>query len=143
MKVASRKLSEDLYALSGWGNGFADLSELTAYWKAGKFLDNPTIHRWSPDVLLGEFYGRMLYTLPAYDLSYLLRKFQDEGLTVLLRWNRDMGGRAAMKQWDKRWCIGTLDMPQGEYPIADTPEDAAAMLAIQLFKNAVLTRGDS
>ncbi|WP_167677363.1 hypothetical protein [Rhodococcus sp. B10] len=76
----------------------------------------------------------------AYDLGYLLRKLQDNDLTVVLRWNRDMGGRIAMKEWDGKYCIGTFDMPQGEYPIADTPEDAAATLAIQLFKQGVLVR---
>ena len=74
MKVASLELSEKLYKLSGWGNGFKDLSTLSAYWRAGKLVDEPTIHKYAPDVLLGEFYGRMLFTVPAYDLSYLLDK---------------------------------------------------------------------
>lgn len=140
MNVASLELCKELYELSGWGNGYKDLSELAAYWKAGKFVDNPTIHKYSPDVLLGEFYGRMLFTVPAYHLGYLLSKMQGHDQTIVMRWNRDLGGRAGMKAWDGKWCIGTFDMPQGDYPIADTPEDAAAKLAIELFKQGILNK---
>ena len=118
MNVTSLELCKELYELSGW-----DDPDLTNYYEGTGIF--PTA------------------VCPLYHLGYLLRKLQDNDLTVIMRWNRDMGGRVAMKQWDKKWCIGTFDMPQGEYPVADTPEDAAAKLTIELFKQGILTRDDS
>lgn len=63
--------------------------------------------------------------IPAYDLGFLLRKFRAENIVVNLldvtnRWIADAGG------------FGT-----GQ---ADTPEDAACKLAIELFKQGVLDK---
>lgn len=124
MNTASLELCKELYELSGW--------EDTTH----RYTDSLNVTR------VVEYKGKKSkhHLAPAYDLGYLLRKFQDDDLTLTMRWNRDMGGRAAMKSWDNKWCIGTFDMPQGRYPVADTPEDAAAMLAIELFKQGVLIK---
>jgi hypothetical protein len=126
MNVASQELCEKLYSLSGKVKSNWKDTEYRRYYDDGLFVTNEKLNGlW----------------LPAYDLGYLLRKLQDNDLTIILRWNRDMGGRIAMKEWDGKWCIGTFDMPQGEYPVAATPEDAACKLAIQLFKKGILTKG--
>lgn len=130
MNVASLELCKELYELSGW--------EQTRDWWF-KYMKAGRIEEWRVQ-LDAEHKKIGKYDVPAYDLGYLLRKLQANDQTIVLRWNRDMGGRIALKAWDNKYCIGTFDMPQGDYPVADTPEDAATMLAIALFKRGVLTR---
>lgn len=118
-----KELCKDLFELSRWGRGDESLGV--------HFVDDGRRNG----------YGGTVHTLyPAYNLGYLLRKLQEDDLTIVLRWNRDMGGRIATREWDNKYCIGTFDMPQGEYPIADTAEDAAAKLVIELLKRGVLQR---
>ncbi|NIL77163.1 hypothetical protein RhoFasB10_03304 [Rhodococcus sp. B10] len=137
--VASLELCRELYELSGW-------CETGLLWCSNqrdrrKKVSDAYVETYAMLDKIKDVHGEWPTQLwDAYDLGYLLRKLQDNDLTVVLRWNRDMGGRIAMKEWDGKYCIGTFDMPQGEYPIADTPEDAAATLAIQLFKQGVLVR---
>lgn len=68
--------------------------------------------------------------IPAYDLGYLLRKLQPFNAADL-QW---LGGK-----WAAQAVIfGT--QPKSERTEADTPEDAACKLAIELFKQGVLTK---
>jgi hypothetical protein len=63
--------------------------------------------------------------IPAYDLGYLLRKLP-QPYSIMA------------------YSTGRLVAVQGEVTAtADTPEDAAAKLAIELFKQGILTRSES
>jgi len=59
---------------------------------------------------------------PAYDLGYLLRKID----------------QVAVEHYEGRWKA--LHMTSSAGVVADTPEDAACKLAIELFKAGVLER---
>lgn len=69
---------------------------------------------------------------PAYDLGYLLRKLK-QGLKYGLD---DIGIDLALDQWEARHkALGTPTICE-----ACTPEDAAAKLAVELFKQGILTK---
>jgi hypothetical protein len=68
------------------------------------------------------------FVAPAYDLGYLLRKLQGYDCGVYYS-----------NQW-QQWIATAHDNNQGK---ADTPENAAAKLAIELFKQNILTKDGS
>lgn len=81
---------------------------------------------------LDQFHYNEGEPLPAYDLGYLLRKLQRNhvelyGLTT--------------GEWTARAYWHSTEQARAEY--ADTPEDAAAKLAIELFKQGILTKGEA
>lgn len=76
--------------------------------------------------------------IPLYNSDYLLEKLKECELTVILRWNRDMKRTIAMQQWNGKWCVGTFDMPQGDYPIADTALKALLKLTLALHEANLL-----
>lgn len=72
---------------------------------------------------------------PAYDLGYLIRKLP----TKLKSRKEKLYLQPCIKPENKgRWSIGYVYSGIGN--IADTPEDALAKLAIELFKKDVLTK---
>lgn len=115
MNTASDDLCKELFELSGWGEA-----------------------RRHTDVI--DHKPVILY--PEYDLGYLMRKLpahieKPAGLLWPIQINA-LGTTEAIKQW------------QFVYPnlnggklcgTADTPEDAACKLAIELFKQGILTNG--
>lgn len=145
MNVASLELCKELHELSGWGE------EVTQYhWYANEIGGGFTLIHTTE----APFYSSDVYH-PAYDLGYLLRK-----LPVSVRDKQ-------MKHSNKHACLtctceeeyicglemrkfGTAfsfcyvnDRHHRAIPFyvnAPTPEDAAAKLAIELFKQGVLTR---
>lgn len=131
MNVASLELCKELHELSGWS------LPIYSPLKWVEYADDSCALWAGSDP---EHWDEIIQSSPAYDLGYLMRKLQSGDLTVIMRFNRDFGGRIGMSSWDGKWCIGTFDMAQGEYPVADSPEDAAAKLAIALFKRGVLVK---
>lgn len=112
-EVASLELSKELYELSGWEG---DLEWL-----------NPT--------------GKAKDLSPQYSLGYLLRKLpnywvegdsNDDERGVRLQFRPLSGG------WTAGYAGYAADKPEDAY--ADSPEDAAAKLAIELFKQGILIR---
>jgi hypothetical protein len=81
-----------------------------------------------------EIWDEEVGRFPAYDLSYLLRKLppQIDGIYDLIVSPGITGS------WLVCYCEpdGLTQYDQ----VADTPEDAATMLAIELFKQGLLTR---
>ena len=65
----------------------------------------------------------LLGSMPLYDLGYLLRKLPDN---TILHKTTDTYYEATLNQYEYHW-------------IADTPEDAVAKLAIELYKKGTLT----
>lgn len=125
MHVAGLHLCEELYELSGW-----DVQAPGAAWwytypddsAAAYFSERP------------EHWDEAIKKIPAYDLGYLLRKLPP---ATIIRRNKKRG---------KDWSAGFYDTGAGyrntsiAKTTADTPEDAACKLAIELFKNGVLTK---
>ncbi|MFB9654784.1 hypothetical protein [Pseudarthrobacter oxydans] len=116
MNVASLELCKELYELSGW-------TGTHAVWH-----DDTTL---SPLACEYEDITVAIHFTPAYDLGYLLRKLP-AGTNVVSTgedyhcWYQD--GDAVSEVTD--------DYGAG----ADTPEDAAAKLAIELFKLGLLNK---
>lgn len=128
MNTASLELSKELYELSG--------GKLLSEWGSTYFYYTPdggssTGHT----VIVGT---RSTVDIPAYDLGYLLRK-----LPPIVTLKSRAGGR-----WSAQLVKGQLVYSYQEQKdeikkweverTADTPEDAACKLAIELFKQGVL-----
>ena len=148
MNVASRQLSKELYELSGWDATpniyWRDSLSQPDVWFTDHAHNNPELQVFNVE-----------HKLPAYDLGYLLRKLPDG--VKLERQRRYMPSEDTSRE---QWVIEpgdllqvtngteTVRLPMGDLGdeylpdlLADTPEDAAAKLAIELFKQGVLTRG--
>lgn len=117
--VASLENSKRLYELSGWING--------RHFYYHKKYDSDV--NYLPSLL-----GDNLH--PAYTAGFLLRKLP---YRYYVRRDKISAGG----DW---WCYditkGIATDKGGEGILADTPEDALCLLAIQLFKQGVLTKGD-
>lgn len=118
MTVASLELCKQLYELSGW----QDVDE-SIFSSVTEKLD------WIYDAPSG------LWWLPAYDAGYLLRKLPRRIDLIQLHEKR---GWLASRSLEGLQAAVFKPNPQG---IADTPEDALAQLAIELFKSGVLKKG--
>lgn len=115
MNVVSLELSKELYELSGWKDTDFKVSAFT--------------ERVSP--MAPPFYGS---EIPAYDLGYLLQR--------LPRMNEEYWLTIQPVVYPQ-WCA-SYDRNDGISTkfesFADVPEDAAAKLAIELFKQGILTK---
>jgi len=137
MNVASKELCEELYKLSGWNR--------TEYlWASPPLSPNDwrpihksDLHRINDDLLPDTMYNSTF----AYDLGYLLRKLpaeveefsETDHLTYELLLAKYEANEFHADYWwndDLRFNM----VPSG------TPEDALVTLAIELFKQGVLTR---
>lgn len=139
MNVANLELCKELYELSGWD----DMPGKTSFeWY--KPLDE--IQDWvlKPKQHFSSHQARELHDeaclCPAYDLGYLLRK-----LAVKDGWTHgrfDLSNclmpheSANEYYWSATYNSFDNGFPVGE---AETPEDAACKLAIELFKQGILT----
>ena len=116
MNVASLPLSKELYELSGWDDCWFQHLKVDNEWG----LDFSGAEALRKDSEIDEWH-------PAYDLGYLLRKLPNYKL--------EHNGNSAnavtcgyLADNKGRWIFGS----------ANTPEDAACKLAIELFKQGVL-----
>lgn len=133
MNVANLENCKELYKLSGW-------QVEVGFWitTPKHVLDGVEHDEFSYIADYDERREGDIIT-PAYDLGYLLRKLPD--YVKLFRNNHGKYYCAAVTgSWrhpDNR--LGEPDTAH-EWYIADTPEDAACKLAIQLFKQSILTK---
>lgn len=123
MNVASLELCKELYELSGWANNTKQLDNIWGTDAEGRSA-----------VITGQAYGNSenkigipIELVPAYDLSYLLRKLPDTVAKGVFwrqgRWNAEYLEQKKVKiHWQH----------------ADNPEDAIAKLLIELFKQGVI-----
>ncbi len=123
MNVASLELCKELYELSGWDDTHAFYYE---HYDgiALKFNDQGA---YNGQV---ESFSRDAWNTPAYDLGYLLRKMpakKYEHLTSNLK---------MIKHGKNSYEFTYFKLSAS----ADTPENAAAKLAIELFKQGLLTK---
>lgn len=118
MYVANKDLCEELYELSGWDN--------TTWEHFSTYNGKEFIRARLP----GDFKS----PVPAYDLGYLLRKLPDNTTihTHSLKGNSRAKGKYGAFLWHYKARLHQQD--------ADTPEDTACKLAIELFKQGILTK---
>ena len=123
MNVASLSLCKDLYQRSGWKGTdyfyqFIEYSDLST----GYYLINPVLE--TP--LHANAY-------PAYDLGFLLRRLPRQA------WQKDFYLLVSDSEWvagyDSKHPTG---LPRSAF--ADTPEDAACKLCVELFKKGILKK---
>lgn len=127
MNFANIELSKELYELSGWSD--------TTYWFN---FDGHRAQKWE----VGP--STMLNKPPAYDLGYLLRK-----LPAQIR-GENSTGSLVLSLMDTRAIFSVGYEPDhtehiDNYPFewSANPEDAAAKLAIELFKKGILTKEEN
>lgn len=133
MNVASLELSKELYELSGWKDTFNSWEYSDGIPAGEPYLTQPELMRryglWSTQEVKKQY--------PAYDLGYLLRKLP-EGATV----SKFKGGQNFTLPYGCRINFGgnrsNRDLFVKLNKLANTPEDAACLLAIELFKQGVL-----
>ncbi len=118
MNTASLELCKELYELSGW-------TKTHSVWHDDTAID--------PIACGYEDIEHAIHFVPAYDLGYLLRKLPPklEGHHLTLSTTR---GKNEWGIWYESWALKT----GFNRNYTDTPEDAAAKLAIELFKQGVL-----
>lgn len=108
MNVASLELCTELYKLSGWGCYYENTAD--------------------PDYDLDWYGANKTYECPKYPLGYLLRKLPLVTLQHVALDSDDLN----------RWNCITEQFGVLRNHYAETPEDAACKLAIELVKKGVL-----
>lgn len=114
--TASLDLSKTLYELSGW---------------------------WPENIPVADDEGHVQeLSFPPYDTGYLLRKLPrqetkqhdstEDFYSLLITWEPEI------EKWKAGYKRDTDNYWQLHKSVADTPEDALAKLAIQLFKEGIL-----
>jgi len=121
MNVASVERCEELYHLSGWNETeyFYQLIEYSDL-SSGYFLTNPALE--AP--LTAQSY-------PAYDLGYLLRRLPQNTWIGYVDTSRQRGYALATTY---AWNTAGTDIGKIAECRADTPEDAACLLAIEVLR---------
>jgi hypothetical protein len=131
MEVASLELSKELYELSGWGNvGTYSSKNPFNYWVDRTHDDREHELNYGGGNIPSD--GGIY---PAYDLSYLLHKLPQKivrKINHILMLSPTSGG-----DW-RIWYDGETFIFY-----ADTPEDAACKLAIELIKQGVIQPGET
>lgn len=129
INVASFELCRELYKLSGWDESHL---KYTNFYYAGK-NGKKRLDRWKLKHSRTETDGELI--IPAYDLGFLLRKLPKFVDRAEFWMTNDVLAWTAGYATDK-YANGNFHFTRSE--TADTPEDAATKLAIQLFKEGVL-----
>lgn len=146
METAGQDLCEELYQLSGWqDSGYAHCLADGDYayvsegdWTHEKF---PAFHKGGRNTM------GMESQFPAYPLGYLLRKLPPDLELDDTKYKLTLDCKSA-QVWRASYCQaiehrkGRNLVQNWKYLAAEgnTPEDAACYLAIELFKQGVLTR---
>ena len=140
MNVASKELCQELYELSGW-------SDLEQYWEHYPVSGETRLGQSS----FGNVLPKMIpeHIVPAYDLGYLLWKLPEwiepeKNSPHLLTVQPNPIGRGWNALYRLSVATPTSDRRHAEeIHEADTPENAACKLAIELFKQGILKREDT
>lgn len=138
MNTASLELCKELYELSGWGDTYMVFRYYQDEW------NDPIWEKY--DVVPSDSDNpNWQIEDPAYDLGYLLRKLPHK---------TEWGGLFVMSCNDGQWEASYFNFYENwhnheqysrrfqEAPsaVADTPENAACKLAIELFKQGILPK---
>lgn len=122
MQVASLELCKELYELSGWDD--------THYIHSDDDIKSVAVLNYNAKYQYGELWDDVeeAGSVPAYDLGYLLRKLPG-GVAIKKNPQRSEG---------RDYICFQIDTDYRENQYADTPEDAACKLAIELAKQGLL-----
>lgn len=126
MNVASLELCKELYELSGWDDTYLE-------WRFASSNDTMFPRSWVINAQQKNGKHITEKDIPAYDLGYLLRKLPAEykDNTFVLGKSAKDGHYTVAYVWAEKY--------QSLFKqTADTPEDACAKLAIELFKQRIL-----
>lgn len=136
MSVASLELCRELYELSGWGKNIqADKLDI---WGVNSETGDAQV------ITQGSMLGIPTELYPAYSLGFLLRRLPrrilDEWPYHLVIEIDPLDG-----SWVAQYLDGDYNLPDSSMAMliskmADTPEDAACRLAIELYKQNILTK---
>lgn len=128
MNVASLKLCKELYELSGWYQ--------THYiWR---LYDDDHLPEWVQtftNIKPEDYTHTDHHYYPAYDLGYLLRK-----LSIGVSLYKGAKGYTFNVGNSIQHSVGVYEAIRSSDLRSGTPEDAAAKLAIELFKQGILTK---
>ncbi|MEW1951062.1 hypothetical protein AB0280_17645 [Pseudarthrobacter sp902506025] len=146
MNVASLELCKELHEVSGWSDTPLVYGN---FWRDGSISP---VGVYSRDHLEDDSIPTIIH--PVFDLGYLLSKLPQK-----ITWRREtMGfcltGATSDGSWICDYIVATWSYPlpdpvsnvwmhsggEANKTEADTPEDAATKLAIQLFRQGLLTR---
>lgn len=132
--VASLELCKELYELTGGEKALRSWHNTPFAWADVAIEHKPPAKPiWEPRVVPNNFQALCDF-VPAYDLGYLLRKLPDH---VRIYKNIEPSKRAtntAKADWYRAF------LPFHASATADTSEDAACKLAIELFKQGILKK---
>lgn len=141
-EVTSLEISRELYEVSGWSDTYLWHKE----YMDGRSVAHPLV---APKDMAATGFG----VAPAYDLGYLLRKlprWYDHDLVKgpLRPFLLQLQPSPVSTNWQAFYRFEVDDANGHRSAVAikveaSTPEDAATKLAIELFKQGVLTRGES
>ena len=128
MQVAELSLCKQLYELSGWDT-------------ASKYLWIEAHQEY--DIDNGDTFNQEHPAIPAYDAGFLLRKLPRQIGSYWLRmitpfttdWRFDYFDQGSQ---ERLWS--NTENKADSMCVADTPEDALCRLAVELFKEGVLTK---
>jgi hypothetical protein len=126
MDTASIELCKELFTLSKWELQDCAVYALSGESKIFRFVRSP-----SPNVISMDYY------IPAYDLGYLLRKLPQN---LWVGYVDTSGKRGYALANTYAWNAKGDDIDKIAECRADTPEDAACKLAIELFQQGILKR---
>lgn len=135
MNVASLELSSKLYKLSNWGHNFQtdETGDIYAVNRKGKSVGLVSSGGFS--------LAEMQSFVPAYSLSYLLRKLiTSEGskeLGVSVRYVNQLLSMD-LKEWLDKWIAYHPWLKQKDYCVATSPEDAVCKLLVKLIEQGLL-----
>ena len=129
MNVTDRKLSEELFKLSGWET-FNVLCQSGSYREGYGEDSDEGWFSYDPNEAVAH-HQNIYQTYQAYDLGYLLRKLNEARIT------RRIPMRLTMDANSVGYSFGYEEYLRTTHE--ERPEDAAAMLAIELFKKRLLT----
>ena len=134
MNTASLELCKELHNLSGWTSEDDRSIQWWCIERAhkidGELYDETS---WLIDYETHAGKNRNQYAIPAYNLGYLLRKLPSPFTMI----HRDNGWECGI---DNPAEHDVRVKPAQHWQSADTPEDAACKLAIELFKQGILTK---
>jgi hypothetical protein len=112
MDVANFELCHELYELSGWLTGVDGNCYVSLTGETGGFEVRPLTDTGNDGIQI----------CPAYDLGYLLRRLPVGNV---------------LTSFEDKWMASSSP----KVTTAAIPEDAATKLAIELFKQGILSRG--
>lgn len=133
MNVASLALSKELYELSGWDDtGSHWISQAPNEYLAPQ-TNYPTVS--AHDDSIGEYPYFDKKICPAYNLEFLIRRLSN--VEVGNDTDNSEDGQYYAKRPNSTGQVDSNDKA-GNLEFADTPEDAAAKLAIELIRQGIL-----